>query len=236
MPMWSPWRGCIKCSEGCRFCYIHKGDEKRGAATEEIIKTREFYAPVERTKAGGYKMKAGKVYVCFQSDFLIEQADIWRSDCWEMMRERSDCGFIFLTKRIERLESCLPPDWSEGYPNVTVGCSVENQEAVNARLPVLAKLPIKHRNIILQPLIGEVNIEQYLPCSELVVVGGEYGKNARPLHFDWVLNIREQCVNAKVAFEFRQAATHFIKDGKAYTLNYNQLSAQAKAAGLNYKP
>ncbi len=52
MAMWSPWRGCRKCSEGCRFCYIHKGDAKRGINTGEIVKTDKFYAPIEKKKNG----------------------------------------------------------------------------------------------------------------------------------------------------------------------------------------
>ena len=126
MPMWNPWRGCHKYSEGCTFCYIHKGDAKRGVNTDEIVRTDKFYAPVEKKKNGEYKMKAGTVYLCFSSDFLIPEADEWRGECWKMMKERSDLHFIFLTKRIERLGSCLPDDWGDGYDNVTVGCTVEN--------------------------------------------------------------------------------------------------------------
>ena len=57
MPMWNPWRGCRRCSEGCVHCYIHKGDAKRGVDTSEIVQTKDFYKPVEQLKKGGYKMK-----------------------------------------------------------------------------------------------------------------------------------------------------------------------------------
>lgn len=42
MAMWNPWRGCHKCSEGCKYCYIHKGDDKRGIDTNSIVKTDKF--------------------------------------------------------------------------------------------------------------------------------------------------------------------------------------------------
>lgn len=45
-----------------------------------------------------------------------------------MMRERSDLHFLFLTKRIEHFMECIPEDWNNGYDNVTVGCTVENQD------------------------------------------------------------------------------------------------------------
>ena len=180
-------------------------------------------------------MKSGVVYVCFQGDFLIEEADEWRSECWAMIRERSDCHFIFLTKRINRFDICKPSDWEDGYDNVTVGVSCENQQTVDERLPILSAQPMKHRNIILQPLIEAVDIDPYISKAELVIVGGEYDINARPLRYEWVLDIRDKCVKANVNFEFRQCATHFIKDGKEYTLAYNQLGRQAKAAGIDYK-
>ncbi|HPF29042.1 MAG TPA: DUF5131 family protein, partial [Lachnospiraceae bacterium] len=59
MGVWNPWHGCHKYSEGCKFCYIHKGDEKRGVDTECITKTERFYAPIARLKSGEYKMKPG---------------------------------------------------------------------------------------------------------------------------------------------------------------------------------
>lgn len=74
MPMWDPWRGCRRCSEGRLHCYIHKGDAKRDVDTGNIIKTKDFYKPVERLKNGGYKMKPGLVYLGFSTDFLIEGA------------------------------------------------------------------------------------------------------------------------------------------------------------------
>jgi protein gp37 len=68
---------------------------------------------------------------------------------------------------------------------------------------------------------------------DLVIVGGESDKNARPLNFDWVLDIREQCKRCNVRFEFRQCGTHFIRDGKEVTLNYFQLMKQAKEANID---
>lgn len=172
-------------------------------------------------------------YLCFSTDFLIEEADVWRSECWKMIKERPDLHFIFLTKRIERFTECIPDDWHEGYENVTVGCTVENQSNADYRLSIFRKLPIKHKNIICQPMIGKINLEDYLNHVELVVVGGESDKNARPLDYDWVLDIRKQCEFANVHFEFRQCGTYFIKDGKKYTLSVRELCSQARKANIN---
>ena len=234
--MWNPWRGCKKCSDGCLHCYIHKGDAKRGVNTSEIVKTDDFYKPVAKLKNGNFKMKSGTVYMCFSTDFLIEEADEWRGECWEMIKSRPDCTFLFLTKRIERFSECVPEDWGEGYENVVVCCAIENQKNADKKLSVFHELPIKHRCITAQPLLERISIEKYLDNVELVVVGGESDKDARPLEYDWVLDIREQCVRKNVEFEFRQCGTHFIKDGKQYKLQTRDLCSQARKAGINFKP
>lgn len=235
MAIWNPWRGCHKYSTGCKYCYIHKGDLKRGIDTDTVIKTDNFYAPVAKNKSGNYKMKPGQiVYLGFSTDFLIEEADEWRSECWKMMRERPDLHFIFLTKRIERFKDCMPNDWKDGYDNVTVGCTVENQDRADKRLRIFQELPVKHKNIICQPLLETINLEPYLNDVELVVAGGESDKDARTLCYDWVLNIRRQCISCNVHFEFRQCGTHFMKDGKKYVLKVRDLCSQARKANINF--
>ena len=185
-------------------------------------------------KNGNYKMKSGIVYTCFSTDFLIEEADTWRMECWSMIKERQDCTFLFLTKRIERFIQCVPNDWSDGYENVIVCCTVENQKNADKKLSVFRSLPIRHKCITAQPLLERIDIEQYLDDIEFVVVGGESDYCARPLDYDWVLAIREQCVRKNVSFEFRQCGTHFIKDGTRYKLQTKDLCSQAKKAGINF--
>ena len=235
MAIWNPWRGCIKCSEGCLHCYIHKGDHKRGINTSEIVKTKDFYKPIEKLKNGNYKMKSGLVYLCFQSDFLIKEADKWRNECFRMIKGRQDCKFLFLTKRIERFKEIIPDDWNDGYDNVIVCCTVENQKNADYKLSIFKDLPIKHKCITMQPLLEKVNIEKYLDDIELVLVGGEQDYNARVLDYDWVLDIRKQCIKHNVNFEFRQCGTYTIKDGKTYKIETYNLTKQARLANINYK-
>lgn len=234
MAVWNPWRGCHRYSEGCKYCYIHKGDAKRGVDTSQIVRAENFDAPIQKKKNGEYKMKSGGlVFLCFTSDFLVEEADEWRKECFAIMKERSDLHFLFLTKRIERFEACMPEDWGDGYDNVTVSCTIENQERADFRLPIFSKLPIKHKNIVCQPMLERMDIEQYLDDVEYVVVGGESDRNARVLDYDWVLDIREQCKRTQTHFEFRQCGTHFRKDGKEYTIATRYLCSQARKAEIN---
>ena len=233
--MWNPWRGCKKCSEGCLHCYIHKGDFKKGIDTSNIIKTKDFEKPIEKFKNGKLKMKSGIVYLCFSTDFLIAEADEWRKECWKMIKMRPDCTFLFLTKRIYRFMECIPDDWGDGYNNVVVCCTIENQRNADYKLSIFKDLPIKHKCITAQPLLEKIDIEKYLDDIELVVVGGESDIDARELNYDWVLDIREQCIRKNVNFEFRQCGTYTIKDGKRYKLQTKDLCAQAKKANINFK-
>lgn len=235
MAIWNPWRGCKRCSDGCLYCYIHKGDAKRNIDTNEIVKTKDYTKPIERFKNGKYKIKSGIVYTCFSTDFLIKEADAWRDKCWEIIRERKDCTFLFLTKRIDRFLDCIPNDWEEGYENVVVCCTVENQINSDNKLSIFSKLPIKHKCITAQPLLENINIEKYIDGIELVVVGGESDFNARSIDYDWVLNIQKQCISHNVSFEFRQCGTHFIKDGRKYNLQTKDLCKQAKLANIDFK-
>ena len=128
---------------------------------------------------------------------------------------------------------CVPQDWGDGYDNVIVCCTVENQLNADKKLAVFQKLPIKHKQITAQPLIGLIDLEKYLDGVEAVTVGGESDRYGRPLYYDWVLDIRQQCIRKKVSFSFRQLGTHFIKDGKEYTVQVKNLMSQARKAAID---
>ena len=128
---WNPWHGCTKYSEGCRYCYVYRQDEVYGTtvSSEQCRKTQNFNLPVKKKRDGSFKIEPGSIVMtCFTSDFLLKVADEWRANCWEMIKSRSDCMFYFFTKRIERFSECAPADWGDGYDNVIVGCTCENQD------------------------------------------------------------------------------------------------------------
>ena len=131
---------------------------------------------------------------------------------------------------------CLPTDWGDGYDNVLVGCTVENQDLADYRLPIFRQLPIKHKSIIVSPMIGPVDLSPYLDDGiEEVAVGGESGVNARPCHFEWILAVREQCVAANVPFRFHQTGAFFVKDGKTYRVKRCFQLSQAHKANIDFR-
>lgn len=146
---WNPWHGCHKITPGCQNCYVYRIDSRYDRDSQIVQKTKNFSAPIAKRMDGSYRIEPGQtVYTCFSSDFLVEEADDWRLEAFEMMKLRSDLVFFFITKRIDRLQQLLPPDWGEGYPNIVVGCTVEDQQRANERLPIFAQLPIRKKIII----------------------------------------------------------------------------------------
>lgn len=221
---WEPWTGCYKASEGCTYCYYYGPYSKR-CGQNTVVKTNEFYKPLEtvympRKKITKYKMEGGKTCAtCFTTDYFLPEADGWRAEAWNIMKQRPDITFMFLTKRIERFYVSLPDDWGDGYDNVRIGCTVENQETADFRLPLYISYPIKGRFIVCSPLLGEINLAPYLHGVYRVNAGGESGRDARECNFDWILHMQEQCKNAGVPFSFRSTGSHFRRDGVLQNIN-----------------
>ncbi len=235
---WNPWHGCTKISPGCKYCYVYRQDEMYGADISSSLcrKTGNFNLPLKKKRDGSFKIPEGRiVFTCFTSDFLLEDADPWRGECWEMMRMRQDLMFYFFTKRIDRLEKCLPREWGEGFDNVIIGCTVENRAMADYRLPIFKSLPIKHKSIIVAPMLEHMDISAYIDEEiEEVSVSGESGADARVCNFEWVLDIRRQCIEKNVPFRFHQTGAHFIKDGKMYHIKRKYQLSQAAKAGINF--
>ncbi len=166
--------------------------------------------------------------------FFLEEADAWRGDIWEMIRVRSDVSFFIITKRIHRFAVELPGEWGEGYDNVTLCCTCENQDRADYRLPLFLEARIRHRCIVCEPLLGPIELAPFLGSGiERVIVGGESGEEARPCHFDWILDIRRQCAEAGVAFHFKQTGARFVKDGRLYRIARRLQHSQAVKAGID---
>jgi protein gp37 len=119
---------------------------------------------------------------------------------FDVMRDTPQHKYQILTKRSERLRSMAASlDWPN---NVWMGVSVES-EAYAYRIDDLLATPAKVKFLSLEPLLGPLP-RLSLAGIDWAIVGGESGPNARPIKEDWVRSIRDQCVEAGVAFHFKQ--------------------------------
>lgn len=237
--IWNPWHGCVKCSEGCLNCYMYYLDRIHNNSDSSIVyRTNSFDYPLSKYRDGSYKIKSGEqIRVCMTSDFFIAQADVWRGEAWNVIRERSDVAFFLLTKRPERVLACLPDDWGDGWDNVFFNVTCENQRRADERIPLLLELPFKHKGIMCAPFIGEITIGKYLDFGQIeqVICGGENYDGARPCRFEWVQCLKNECEEHNVTFCFIETGTVFVKDGVSYRLPDKRVQARmAHASGMNY--
>lgn len=236
MVFWNPWHGCKKISAGCANCYVYGRDAEYEKDSSKVVKNADFDLPVRIKKDGTYRLFSddGIIATCFTSDFFLDEADPWRAECWKMIKKRFDLDFFIITKRIDRFLCCVPDDWGEGYPNVIMGCTVENDEMAKFRLPIFKDAKIKRKTIICAPLIEKIDLSPFLGSwVNEVSVGGESGRNARVCDYSWVLDIKRQCDSAHVPFSFHQTGALLKKDGVIYRIPRNMQHIQAKRAGIN---
>lgn len=206
----------------------------------EIYRTKAgFRYPLSKDRSGRYKVKSGEMLrVCMTSDFFLEEADLWRDEAWEIIRQRSDVKFFLLTKRPERVAEHLPWDWDDGFGNVMFNVTCENQRRADERIPILLKLPFKHKGIMCAPLIGAVSIQNYLPEGQIeqILCDGESYDGARPCHYEWVKKLYDECVAYDVTFVFCGTGRRFVKDGRLYKIESSRIqSEQAHCSGLSYQ-
>lgn len=148
------------------------------------------------------------VFTCSWSDFFIEEADEWRNDALNVIRDTPEIFYQILTKRPERLADFFP----KYLPNVLVGVSVESREQL-WRVTELLRWWEGDNFISAEPLIGEVRFGPLLNYIHWVIVGGESGPQARPMKEAWVSLIYADCEDAGTPFFFKQWGGNKKQDG-----------------------
>ena len=199
---WNPVTGCTKVSPGCAHCYAER-------------MSRRLEAMGQRNYRNGFDLtlqphmldlplrwrKPQFIFVNSMSDLFHRDVPIeYIERVFDVMRRARWHTFQVLTKRSERLaEFDRVIDWPQ---NVWMGVSVES-ERFAARIGHLRDTSAAIKFLSLEPLLGPLpNLD--LTAINWVIVGGESGPGARPIHRSWVRDIRAQCRREKVAFFFKQ--------------------------------
>lgn len=230
---WNPVTGCTKISQGCKHCYAETMANRlqaMGARGYEngfkltVQGQDAFDKPLKRKKPTTY-------FVCSMSDLFHDSVPFETIDrVIEIIEQCPQHTFQILTKRSERMTEYFKTPYvlfgkfgsKKTVPkNVWLGVTVENQQAANERIPHLLSIDASVRFLSCEPLLEKVVIPTVFleplkfdgkECSypdgcgliDLVIVGGESGHNARPMHPDWARSIRDQCSAAGVPFFFKQ--------------------------------
>jgi protein gp37 len=165
--------------------------------------------------------------------FCASMADVFdnevqqehRERLWKLIDDTPHLTWLILTKRISNVGRMIPDRWSVSLPsNVWLGISVVNQEEADRDIQKLLRVKARVRWLSMEPLLGPVDLSRWLDIIQYedgaewmrrnighlhdmldwVVVGGESGHNARPMHPDWARSLRDQCAAAGVPFLFKQ--------------------------------
>ena len=216
---WNPWHGCRKYSEGCEHCYMYYLDDLHGVPERAamIQKTGDFDKPLRKNRNGAYKIPAGFcLRINMTSDTFLEEADEWRDKMWWTIRQRPDVRFYILTKRAYRIAECLPSDWGNGYENVMLNITCENQRAFDERWPILEKIPARHKGLNLSPLLGPVDIEPALASKQIehIDLSGESYGGKTPCRYEWIKAVSDVCEKYQVNFAVNALGSVFVRDGK----------------------
>jgi len=199
---WNPVTGCTKISPGCKNCYAERMAKRLQAMGQPnyingfqvTLHPHVLEKPLELKKPQ-------VIFVNSMSDLFHEAIpESFIQQVFAVMRRASWHHFQILTKRAARLAELAPRiDWPA---NVWMGVSVEDDHQIH-RIDHLRGVGASLRFLSLEPLIGPLP-DLCLDGIDWVIVGGESGPGSRPIKEEWVLEIRDRCVEAGLPFFFKQ--------------------------------
>lgn len=218
----NPWEGCTKVGPGCDHCYAEARNNRfTGGANWGPG------APRRRTSAANWKKplkwdrEAEKLGIRYRV-FCASLADVfdnevpnpWRHDLFSLIGNTPNLDWLLLTKRIGNVPHMLFKIARERLPdNVWLGATIVNQEEADRDIGKLLSIPASVHFLSMEPLRGPVDLRWLMTENgrlnaafylDQVIVGGESGPGARPMHPVWVRSLRDQCVHAGVPYLFKQ--------------------------------
>lgn len=213
---------CVKYSPGCASCYAEAINKRFGTGlpftkrSQDEVELVLDLKPLE--KVGRMRKRGLKFFLCDQTDLFGEFVPFeWIDRIFEVIAVSPQHTFQILTKRPARMAEYF----RGGRPmlgNCWLGCSVEDQQRADERIPHLLEIPAAVRFLSVEPLLAPVDLglwrvaipkhRESWPVERVanfwVIVGGESGKGARPCNAYWIRSIVEQCRAAGVATFVKQ--------------------------------
>lgn len=203
---WNPVTGCTKLSRGCDHCYAERFSERfRGVPGHPFENGFDLTLRPERLQQPLKWAQPRTIFVNSMSDLFhkgVPHAFVDR--VFDTMEAADWHVFQVLTKRSSLMRDYLRRRYggNRGPSHIWCGVSVEDRQAAS-RINHLRQSPAGVRFLSIEPLIGALG-QIDLSGIDWVIVGGESGPRARPIHLEWVRELRDQCLAQQVAFFFKQ--------------------------------
>lgn len=215
--------GCTEVSPACDNCYAKTLAKRYGfdvwgpSASIRLLSESHWREPSKWNALAARTGERRRVFCSSMADIFQGRAEHapLLARLWTLIARTPNLDWLLLTKRPTKIAQLVP--WSAVWPpNVWIGTTVENQEWAERRIPHLLALPAVVRFISAEPLLGPLDLRQYLASArriDWVIAGGESGAAARPMNVAWVRDLRDQCIAAGVPFHFKQWGTFGPRNG-----------------------
>ena len=217
------WAGCTKVSPACDNCYaqrmagrLWKVQWGAGQPRRQFVSAREMLEALDR-KAQRIGKRLRVFHNSLSDMFDKEVPDGWSMDAFKAMADTPNLQHLVLTKRIGNVRPYTKRDGLAfdliGDGRIWLGITVVNQEEACRDIPKLLAVPAAKRFLSIEPILGPVLLQEHaLSRIDWIIAGSESGSGARrdPNMVSWVASLRDQCVNAGVAFLWKQD----VIDGK----------------------
>lgn len=209
----NPWWGCTKVSPGCKYCYAETFAKRLGYSIWGGTKRRFFGydhwdEPLRWQRKAEKTGKSTRVFcgsMCDVFEIGLRLLCNERDRLFQLIERTDKLIWMLLTKRPENILDLVPSHWKSGLPsNVWVGVTAENQECADQRMPLLLEVPVSIHFVSCEPLLGPISLIPWLPELNWVIVGGESGAKARPMHPNWARALRDQCLDFGVSYFFKR--------------------------------
>jgi protein gp37 len=219
--------GCEKVSPACKNCYAETLSKRFGfevwgsQAPRRTFGLKHWNDPIRWNKKAVKDGVSRKVFCSSMCDVFEDHETVIQElkKLWPLIRNTPSLEWQLLTKRPERILQSLPADWGEGYPNVWIGATIENNDYV-ARADHLRAVPAKVRFISYEPACGPLD-KVNLKDIHWLIFGGESGHGFRQHDPQWARDIRDRCKQENVAFFYKQGSSLYsgedpYLDGQEY--------------------
>jgi protein gp37 len=210
----NPWIGCQKVSPGCDHCYAEaqnnfrkwNGGEWGPHAPRKRTAEATWKNPVVWAQKAEEQGRSLRVFCASLADVFDNRANSDdRRDLFKLVRRTPALDYLLLTKRPENIERMLPADWGDGYANVWLGTTAEDQLHYDRRWKILRRIPAIIYFISYEPALGPLSIDSVSGrYPDWIICGGESGGGARYMKPEWARALRDECDRLDVAFFMKQ--------------------------------